>query len=236
MTVGLEVTNDSGVPVLVNSHAMAFFAAGKGVESIGSNTSPLGQSGSVTLPRQSVPYLVFIRCNNGSTRIGTGTDGFGWNMAQGTTSFEWWAWGRAAPSTNVGMQVYNANGSVQWDMSSRPLRMAGLVDMTGARPPLPSEMSNENILTGDLVNGPGDNLAYLLSDIGMCHDVYAMPSGNPTIRTNMRYMAAISTPTASQLRINFCRRAANRQRSLSGASYQTFASRLPSFVLAAYTY
>lgn len=236
MTVGLEVTNDSGVPVLVNSHAMAFFAAGKGVESIGSNTSPLGQSGSVTLPRQSVPYLVFIRCNNGSTRIGTGTDGFGWNMAQGTTSFEWWAWGRAAPSTNVGMQVYNADGSVQWDMSSRPLRMAGLVDMTGARPPVPSEMSNENILTGDLVNGPGDNLAYLLSDIGMCHDVYAMPSGNPTIRTNMRYMAAISTPTASQLRINFCRRAANRQRSLSGASYQTFASRLPSFVLASYTY
>jgi len=236
MTVGLEVTNDSGVPVLVNSHAMAFFAAGKGVESIGSNTSPLGQSGSVTLPRQSVPYLVFIRCNNGSTRIGTGTDGFGWNMAQGTTSFEWWAWGRAAPSTNVGMQVYNADGSVQWDMSSRPLRMAGLVDMTGARPPVPSEMSNENILTGDLVNGPGDNLAYLLSDIGMCHDVYAMPSGNPTIRTNMRYMAAISTPTASQLRINFCRRAANRQRSLSGASYQTFASRLPSFVLAAYIY
>lgn len=236
MTVGLEVTNDSGVPVLVNSHAMAFFAAGKGVESIGSNTSPLGQSGSVTLPRQSVPYLVFIRCNNGSTRIGTGTDGFGWNMAQGTTSFEWWAWGRAAPSTNVGMQVYNADGSVQWDMSSRPLRMAGLVDMTGARPPVPSEMSNENILTGDLVNGPGDNLAYLLSDIGMCHDVYAMPSGNPTIRTNMRYMAAISTPTASQLRINFCRRAANRQRSLSGASYQTFASRLPSFVLAAYSY
>ncbi|MEN5003578.1 hypothetical protein [Stenotrophomonas indicatrix] len=236
MNVGLEVTNDSGVPVLVNSHAMAFFAAGKGVESIGSNTSPLGQSGSVTLPRQSVPYLVFIRCNNGSTRIGTGTDGFGWNMAQGTTSFEWWAWGRAAPSTNVGMQVYNADGSVQWDMSSRPLRMAGLVDMTGARPPVPSEMSNENILTGDLVNGPGDNLAYLLSDIGMCHDVYAMPSGNPTIRTNMRYMAAISTPTASQLRINFCRRAANRQRSLSGASYQTFASRLPSFVLAAYTY
>jgi len=236
MTVGLEVTNDSGVPVLVNSHAMAFFAAGKGVESIGSNTSPLGQSGSVTLPRQSVPYLVFIRCNNGSTRIGTGTDGFGWNMAQGTTSFEWWAWGRAAPSTNVGMQVYNADGSVQWDMSSRPLRMAGLVDMTGARPPVPNEMSNENILTGDLVNGPGDNLAYLLSDIGMCHDVYAMPSGNPTIRTNMRYMAAISTPTASQLRINFCRRAANRQRSLSGASYQTFASRLPSFVLAAYTY
>lgn len=236
MTVGLEVTNDSGVPVLVNSHALAFFAAGKGVESIGSNTSPLGQSGSVTLPRQSVPYLVFIRCNNGSTRIGTGIDGFGWNMAQGTTSFEWWAWGRAAPSTNVGMQVYNADGSVQWDMSSRPLRMAGLVDMTGARPPVPSEMSNENILTGDAVNGPGDNLAYLLSDIGMCHDVYAMPSGNPTIRTNMRYMAAISTPSASQLRINFCRRAANRQRSLSGASYQTFASRLPSFVLAAYTY
>lgn len=236
MTVGLEVTNDSGVPVLVNARALAFFAAGKGVETIGSNTSPLGQNGSVSLPAQSVPYLVFIRCNGGSTRISAGTAGFGWNMAQGTTSFEWWAWGHAVPSNNTGMQVYNADGSLQWDMSSRPLRMAGLVDTTGARPPLPSETSNENILTGDLINGPGDNLAYLLSDIGLCHDVYAMPSGNPTIRTNMRYSAAISTPNASQMRVNFTRRAANRQRALSGASYQTFASRLPSFVLAAYTY
>ncbi|WMJ71323.1 hypothetical protein [Stenotrophomonas sp. 24(2023)] len=236
MSVGLEVINDSGVPVLVNAHAFAFFAAGKGVQSIGSNTSPLGESGSVSLPQQSVPYLVFIRCNGGSTRISSGNAGFSWNMAQGTTSFEWWAWGRAVPSNRVGMQVVNADGSLQWDMSSRPLRMAGLVNMSGARAPIPSETSNDNILVGDLVNGPGNNLAYLLSDVGLCHDVYAVQGGGPTIRTNMRYMAAISTPTASHLRVNFCRRAANRQRSLSGASYQTFASRLPSYVLAAYTY
>ncbi|MCU1118289.1 hypothetical protein ACSLC0_12395 [Stenotrophomonas muris] len=236
MSVGLEVTNDSGVPVLVNAHSFVFFSIAKGTQSIATNTSAYGASGFVSLPAQSVPYLVFIRCNGGSAQVMSALNGFYWSMGQGTTSFEWWAWGRAVNSGSTGMQVYNADGSIQWDMSNRPLRIAGLVDKSGGSVPGFTEMSTENVRQGPLFNGPGENLAYLMSDIGLCHDIYAYYGSGPTIRGNMRYQPYINTPNASQVRLNYCRRRENRQRSLSGASYQSFTGQLPNFLIAAHTY
>ncbi|MCW2066024.1 MULTISPECIES: hypothetical protein [Stenotrophomonas] len=236
MSVGLEVTNDSGVPVLVNAHSFVFFAIAKGTQAVASNPSVYGVGGYVSLPPQSVPYLVFIRCNGGSAQVASSTNGFSWNMAQGTTSFDWWAWGRATVSGSTGMQVFNPDGSIQWDMSNRPLRIAGLVDKSGASVPSFTEMSTDNLRQGPLFNGPGENLAYLMSDIGLCHDIYAFHGSGPTLRGNMRYQPFINTPNSSQLRLNYCRRRENRPRSLNGASYQSFAGQLPNFLIAAHTY
>lgn len=236
MTVGLEVVNDNGLPVLVNAHSYVFFASGKNTVSIGSNTDPFGTTGRVTLPAQSVPYLVFIRCNGGSTIITTSVNGFDWTMAQGTTSFEWWAWGRAVPSGNVGMQVFNPDGSIQWDLTNRPLCIVGMVNKAGGAVPSFTEAAVDNVRAGPVFNGPGSNLAYMLSDVGTCYDLYSYSGSGGSIRANMRFYPGISTPNASQIQLNYIRRRANRNRPLVGASYSSFLGQLPNFILAAKIY
>lgn len=211
------------------------FAITKGRYEVSSNTDPSGMSGFISLPTQVLPYLVFVRCSQTGANAFAANNGFSWRMAQGTTAFDWWAWGQVPSPGNSGMQVFNADGTIQWDMSNRPLKMLP-ISMAGASSPSFSELSTENTWAGSHLTSPEDNLAYLLSDLGRCHDIYAYSGSGSTVRANMRYQPMISTPTSNGVNINYGRVRPNRANSLSGASYQSFSSVLPQYVLAAKIY
>lgn len=235
MPVGLEVTNESGIPQIINLRSFQMFAITKGTYQVLENNNPSGMSGTISLPNQALPYLVFIRCSQTGASAFASNTGFVWRMAQGTTSFDWWAWGQVPVPGNSGMQVFNADGTIQWDMSNRPLKMLP-IDKGSAAGPSFTELSPENTWNGPHLNSPKDNLAYLLSDLGRCHDIYAYSGSGSTIRANMRYQPMISTPTSNGVNINYARVRENRRNSLSGASYQSFSSTLPQYILAAEIY
>lgn len=237
MAAGIEIYNDYGVPQLLNDRGINLVYVTHGTMSVGSNTSASGVGGRVSLPTAPYPYIVFIRCNSGSAYAFGSTQSWFWHMSQGTTSFQYWVYGRPTASGNCGFQVWNADGTMQWDASQRPLNMYGLVNMDGAVPPQQnSETSTTNNL-GTLTFNGWNNAAYCMSNMAPVLDIYTYTGGGNVIRANMRYAAHISTPNATQVQLVYTRVASNRSNSLgSNTSSSAFRSSLPSFLLASNTF
>lgn len=235
MPVGLEVYNDGQSPQLINTQGFNFIAITSGTVSVPSNTIATGQTGFVALPAASTPYLVFIRCSGLAHAFGS-TNRFSWVMAQGTTSFQYWVYGRPSASGNVGMQVFNPDGSLQWDCTQRPLQILGIVNKgSGSTPPI-GQFDNRNVVTGPGWGGLPTNAAFLMSDYGYSIDVYVYTGGGNTIRGNMRFYPFISTPDANTLYLHYGRRRNNITSPGSNARYQGWTGNLPSFLIMASTW
>lgn len=232
MPAGFEVWNDAGIPQTIEG-SINWTLIEKGTVSIGSNAAATGTTGSRLLPAKPDTYLVFIRCNGNAALTGMGTDRFGWHMAQGTTSFEYWAYARGAGGGNVGLQVFNADGGLRWDITNRPMQISSVIRPDGGlNNPGPS--ATINLVTGNAYGIPAGH-ACLLSDPGLLADVYFIPGGYP-LTANMRFYPMINTAEGGIMRMNYARRYANLTASggpPSGSSYVGSHSQNPSWIITA---
>lgn len=237
MAAGIEIYNDYGVPQLLNDRGINLVYVTHGTMSVGSNTGAAGVAGNVGLNSSPYPYIVFIRCNSGSAYAFGSTAGWSWHMSQGTTSFQYWIYGRPSAAGNCGFQVWNADGTMQWDASQRPLNMYGAVNMAGATAPSVGSETNTANNIGTLTFNGWNNAAYCMSDMGPALDIYTYMGGGNTIRANMRFCAHISTPNATQVQLVYTRVRSNRSNSLgSNTSSSSSRSQLPSFLIASNTF
>lgn len=229
MPAGLEVWNDAGVPQTIDG-SYNLVLVDKGTKTVGSNSGATGTQGFHTLPALANQYLVFIRCTgagNGALILFGATNGFQWWMAQNTTSFEWWAFNISSNTSNAGLQVWNADGTLRWDMGMRPLQFSSIQKPSGSTPIHLGVGSTANIWTPQTYTIPSDH-PVLLSDTGYNMEIYTGVSGS-TLCANARFWPALKM-SGTTLTINWCRRYANIAALPSGVSYQTSASKNPSFI------
>ena len=200
MPVGLEVFNEAGVRQHLNFARNVMYVT-KGTVTRPSNKGALGYRNTVTgLPVASQPYLIFIRCNNGNACVTSSTNSsFSYFLAQGTTSFQWWAFnvgrpaGIAAPS--VGLEVFDEAGNLLWEVGRPALRLRFL-NTKGAAVPNVGFTGTPNILSASPLPtfAIAANEAVLYTDHGfIMHGVY--PCVNQTVQAHCRYLPCISTPT-----------------------------------------
>lgn len=228
MPAGLEIYNDAGIPQTID-FSYNLVLLGSGTVTIGSNATATGTTNSVTLTTRAEPYIVFIKTSGNACITASRVNGFSWFMAQGTTTFQWWAYARGAAVSSAGMQVYNSDGTLRWDLGTRPLVITSLQAPAGAIP-YGGEMSAGNVLAGATYAIPSGH-AVCYSDPGQFLDLYTGFSG-ATLQPNMRYWPCISV-SGTVLTMNWGRRYANRPPLPAGIVYQTFATKNPSFIITA---
>lgn len=204
MPVGLEVYNDYGQPQTIDG-SFNLVLVEKGTVSIGSNTAATGSSGSRALPARDSTYLVFIRCSGNAIVTSMGAAAFGYHMAQGTTSFQYWAYNKGTAGGNAGMQCFNADGSLRWNLGERPLTISS-VQRPGGSVPFGGTTSSQSVWAGPAYGIPSGH-AVMLSDPGLCGAVYYVP-GYP-LTLNMTHYPCINTSAGSSVQLNWCRRRAN---------------------------
>lgn len=227
MPVGLEIWNDAGVPQTIDG-AYNLVMVAKGTISVGSNTAATGTEGFHTLTALAHPYMVFIRCTGsggGALIVYTTTNGFQWFMAQSTTSFEWWAFNISSNVSNAGLQVFNADGTLRWDMGMRPLQFSSIQKPSGAAPTHLGVGSTANIWTPQTYTIPSGH-PVMLGDQGYNMEIYTYGAGTVP---NARFWPCLKM-SGTTLTINWCRRYANIVSLPAGVTYQTNASKNPSFI------
>lgn len=231
MPVGFEAYNSAGTPQVIEG-SLNWTLIEKGTVSVGSNAGATGVTGSRALPARPDNYMVFIRCNGNAAVTGHGTSQFSWHMAQGTTSFEYWAYARGFGGGNVGLQVFDAGGGLIWDITNRPMQITHVFKPTLA-PPNPGPSATSNINPGQAYAIPAGS-AVLLSDPGLVADVYFITGGYP-LTANMRFYPMINTAEAGILRMNYGRRRPNLTGGSlpSGVSYVGSHSQNPAWVICA---
>lgn len=227
MPVGMKVYNSAGVPQVID-FSRNLVLRNQGTVTVGSNTSATGTTGYVALTPSTLDYLVFISTNGGNAHIEQSTNGgFSWFMAQGTTSFSWWAYSNSTSVSSAGMQVYNSDGSLRWDIGQRPLQFEGVIT-TGWSPPYEGEFTSSNILVNTATYTVPTGMCYLMSDMGYLLDLYTGYPGY-TILPNMRHWPCINN-NGTTLRINYGRKYPDRGTLPSGMNYNTYTGKPPNFI------
>lgn len=227
MAEGIEVYNSLGVPQVIDL-SFNLVLVQQGTLSVGSNTAATGASGSVALPAKGEPYVVFIRCDGGNACIlSSTTSGFNWFMPQGTTSFLWWAYARSANTGNVGMQVWNSDGTLRYDVGLRALDISSMQG-GGAAPSNSGPATTDNVIINPNTLTIPAGHAVAFSDPGYFMEIYTGVAG-ATLCPNMRFWPCVNTNGAA-LKINYGRRYPNIT-TPAGVSFQSVATKTPSFVL-----
>ena len=199
MPQGLEIKNSAGALVVPSTGLKNLVLMGKGIHTIGSNTSATGARGTLNtgLPTLSDNrYLIFIR-TAGNALILKHDASFEWFMAQGTTSFTWYAFSygnQTALGLNAGIQVYDTDGSLIYEIGRPALRLR-LIDTSGAAA---GEIANYQSTANILESSPPStftiaaNEAVMYSDAGFTSNgMY--PFFYQTVMAYLRYMPTICT-------------------------------------------
>lgn len=218
MPQGLEVRNASGALMIANTGLKNLVYMGKGTVSIGSNTAATGYWGSTNtgLTDTSNAYIFFIR-TSGNALILKHDRTLSWFMAQGTTSFTWYAFsiGNAVASgINVGLQVNDESGNLIYEIGRPALRLR-LIDTSGAA----ASDINDYQSTGNILEtSPAStftiatNEAVMYSDAGFTLNGM-FPFSMQTVMAYLRFMPTICTDSTT-LRMRWGRMFPNK--SLTG--------------------
>lgn len=190
----LAMNNSAGVPMTLE-FTKNYTLVNQGVVSIASNVGATGTTGRVNLPTYATRSLVFIKCSGLAQIIAVTGNSFDWYMAQGTTSFSWFAFNVGVFGTaNAGMQAFNQYGELQWELGLMPLSVQ-VINLAGLSVGHDGGVGTAATLSptaGGTYSIPSEH-AVMLSDLGTYAEIYSPFSTNTTIQTDTRYVAALST-------------------------------------------
>lgn len=178
MPVGIQVFGDSGA-VQIDDNYANLSLAGKGALNPG---NPSQDGGNVmTVSTAAANAIIFLRAS-GLVKLGAisdsgGTRTFTIQMATGVTSCAYWIFGKPpAPTSNFGLQIFDANGNCTFDATLKYMRVIGAVNTSST--PLGGAVGGNFGLPGV---GPG-GYAVAFADPGyIVEQLHASQGFQPTI-------------------------------------------------------
>lgn len=186
---GLQVYNKFG-SLQTTPEAFNFIQVDSGTVSVGSNSGSLGMGGTRQLPANPTgnPYVVAIQSSGFAAIVASTQSNFRWFMAQGTTSFSYTAFNVGVGLQNdYGMQVFRADGSVQWDMRLRPLAITSIQPLSGLSESAPAANPGNTLGPIRSVSIPSGS-AVMPTNIGVASELFYPFIGTTTVISDARYI------------------------------------------------
>ncbi|MBT2116419.1 hypothetical protein KK141_13920 [Dyella sp. LX-66] len=192
--------------LLVDSDWPSMVLVQKGTISVGSNTAPEGMWGSTywSNPRGG-QSIVFLRGSGFAAVTDCAPTGFSWYFAKGVTTCNYYAFVPVMQAQGrVGLQLFDAQGTITYDATQRPLRIRQVIS-AGGMLIWPDSGGVGTIVPFSLVN-PG-SAAIAFSDPGMYSQyLTGTPVGSPIWRSPANVCMRIN---GSNLEIAACQSITN---------------------------